>query len=194
MSITVDVRGFNCPTPVIKTKAAMESAGTEDVLTIVDNAVARDNVKRLGEKMGYEVKVEEKEGGFYVNFSKACGCQLDNYLPQGNDYIILICSDKMGEGALELGQVLIKGYFYALTEAKPYPQAILFINSGVNLTTEGSEVIEYIKNLEKEGVEILSCGTCLDFYGLKEKLQVGGISNMYTIVDKMKEAAKVIRI
>jgi selenium metabolism protein YedF len=88
----------------------------------------------------------------------------------------------------------MKGFIYTLTESKPYPKALLFVNSGVRLTTEGAEVIGYLRQLEGEGVEILSCGTCLDYFNLKNKLLVGGVSNMYTIVEKMNGAKNTIKI
>ena len=111
-----------------------------------------------------------------------------------NNDVIYVSTDKMGQGADDLGKILIKGYFYALTEVKPYPKTLIFVNSGVYLTTEGSEVLEYLKTLADQGVEIVSCGTCLDFYHLKDKLAVGSITNMYSIVEKMNGADKVIRI
>ena len=94
----------------------------------------------------------------------------------------------------QLGSVLLKGYFYTLTECNPYPKAILFVNAGIKLTVEESPVLDHIRNLETLGVEILSCGTCLDFYGLKDKLAVGDVTNMYTIVEHMNKASNTIRI
>lgn len=195
MTVTVDARGLNCPTPVINTKKALELNPGEDVLTIVNNEAARENVKRLGENLGYRVIVTEKEGDYYLKMEKSSGVEMSCVPDQTlcND-IIYISSDKMGQGSDELGRILIKGYFYALTEVKPYPKAILFVNSGVSFTTEGSEVLAYLKTLAENGVEILSCGTCLDFFNLKDKLAVGTVTNMYSIVEKMQEAAKVIRV
>jgi len=195
MAVTVDCRSLSCPAPVIKTKKAMELYPEEDILTIVNNEAARENVKRLGENQGYHVNVTEKAGEYFLTMSKpACsdlGCRQETSL--SND-IIYVSTDKMGQGSDDLGKVLIKGYFYALTEVKPYPKAILFVNSGVCLTTEGSEVLGHLKILADQGVEILSCGTCLDFFQLKEKLAVGSVTNMYTIVEIMNKAAKVIRV
>ena len=110
------------------------------------------------------------------------------------DKCIFISSDKMGEGNEELGKVLIKGFIYTLTESKPYPKHIILVNGGVKLSTENEATVENLKILEESGVEILSCGTCLDYYGLKEKLQVGSITNMYTIVEIMKNSLQTISI
>ncbi|ATW24312.1 sulfurtransferase-like selenium metabolism protein YedF [Candidatus Formimonas warabiya] len=195
MTITVDARGLNCPTPVIKTKTAMEGAPGENIITIVNNEAAKENVRRLAENSGYQVAIHDKDGDYYLEISP-CSCGDVKPAPENDagNYVIYVPTDKMGQGSDELGRILIKGYFYALTEAKPYPKAILFLNSGVNLTTEGSVVLEHLKTLEAGGVEILSCGTCLDFFALKDKLSVGSVTNMYSIVEKMNQATKVIRI
>lgn len=110
------------------------------------------------------------------------------------DKCIFISSNKMGNGNDELGEVLMKGFIYTLTESKPYPKSILLVNSGVKLSTENYDTIGNLKILEEAGVEILSCGTCLDYYGLKESLKVGSVTNMYTIVDTMKNSSQTISI
>jgi len=196
MRLEVDARGMQCPKPVIETKKAIENVNEGTITTIVDNEVAKENVAKLAKSLSYDVNVEEINGDFHVNIYK--GILEKDFMPKPKsstrDLVILIGKDSMGEGSEELGKVLIKGYFYTLTESKPFPKAILFINSGVRLTTEGSEVIEHIRKLEGEGVEILSCGTCLDYFNIKDKLIVGGVSNMYTIVEKMNEAKNTIRL
>ena len=105
----------------------------------------------------------------------------------------MISSDRMGEGEEELGKVLIKGYIYALTQLETLPKTILFYNKGAYLTCEGSASLEDLKSLEAQGVEIFTCGTCLNYYGLSEKLQVGSITNMYVIADTMAKANKVVK-
>jgi len=106
----------------------------------------------------------------------------------------MVRNDKLGDGDAQLGEILMKGYMYTLTENKPYPKSILFVNRGVFLAVEGSEVLDHIRTLESEGVEILSCGTCLDYYHIKDKLSVGGVSNMYTIVDTMNNAKNTVTL
>ena len=196
MRLEVDARGMQCPKPVIETKKAMEKVNEGTVTTIVDNDIAKENVTKLAKSLSYDVNVEEVNGEYHVNIYK--GILENDYMPKTKpstrDLVILMGKDSMGEGSEELGKVLIKGYFYTLTESKPYPKAILFVNSGVRLTTEGSEVVDHIRTLESEGVEILSCGTCLDYFNLKDKLIVGGVSNMYTIVEKMNEAKNTIKL
>lgn len=109
------------------------------------------------------------------------------------DMVVVVASDRMGSGNDELGKVLIKGFIFAVTQLDELPKAMLFYNGGATLTAEGSDSLEDLKSLEAQGVEILTCGTCLDYYGLKEKLAVGSVTNMYSIVEAMANAGKIIR-
>ncbi|SHH32790.1 sulfurtransferase-like selenium metabolism protein YedF [Clostridium grantii] len=113
---------------------------------------------------------------------------------ESDNLVISITDDVLGGGDMELGKTLMKSYIYALTEVDPKPNTIIFINKGVFLATENSPVLESLKTLEDQGVEILSCGTCLNFYELKEKLMAGTVSNMYTIVEKLNKARNSIKI
>lgn len=196
MELRVDARGMTCPKPVIETKKAMEKLNEGRITTVVDNEIAKENVTKLAKSLNCSVDISEVNGDFYVNIYK--GIMDKDYMPEKTpdtkDLVIFIGKDIMGDGSEELGKILIKGYFYTLTESKPYPKAILFVNSGVNLTTEGSEVLEHIRKLESEGVEILSCGTCLDYFNIKNKLAVGGVTNMYTIVETMNGAKNTINL
>lgn len=195
MNRQVDARGLSCPKPVIETKKVLDALTEGSVTTIVDNEIAMQNVSKLAKSMAYDVDVKEMNNNYYINIYKEAGNQeMRQEIKNTKDVVIMFGSDVMGEGSRELGQVLMKGYMYTLTEMKPYPKALLFVNSGVRLTTEGSEVIEYLRYLESEGVEILSCGTCLDYFQLKAKLVVGGVTNMYTIVEKMNMAKNTIRL
>jgi len=196
MRIEIDARGLACPKPVILTKKEIDK-GSNDIVTIVDNEIAKENVTKLISKMQFEYDIETSEGDFFIHFTTDNEVALEE---QGQlkaeieDLVIFVASDKMGLGNDELGEVLMKGYFYTLTERTPLPKAVLFVNSGITLTVEDSPVLEHIRTLEELGVEILSCGTCLDYYMLKDKLAVGGVTNMYTIVDTMNGAKKTIKI
>lgn len=199
MGKEVDCRGLNCPQPVINTKKALEGIGEGTIVTIVDNEVAKENVRKLAQKMNAEVEIENKEGEFYITITKGShDQQAEVPKPQeqvsDGEFVILISNDKMGTGANKLGEILMKSYLYTLTEVEPRPKKLIFVNNGVKLNCEGSDSIENIQTLEKLGVEILSCGTCLDYYGLKDKLQVGSITNMYTIVESLHEASKTITL
>ena len=188
----IDARGLVCPQPVILTKKALEGMTEGEVVTIVDNITAKENVSRLAENLSCKYEISDENGCYHIKIKKAAGAQSTEI--KEDSTVIVITSDKLGQGAEELGKVLIKSYTYALTEATPLPKAVMFLNSGVKLTAEGSEVAENIKKLENSGVEIISCGTCLDFYQLKDKLQVGIVGNMYSIIEKMNSAGKVINI
>ncbi len=188
----IDARGLVCPQPVILTKKALEEIAEGEVVAIVDNITAKENVLRLAANLNCEYEVSEEKDCHYIKIRKASGTQKS--VENEGSTVIVITSDKLGQGAEELGKVLMKSYTYALTETTPLPKAVMFLNSGVKLTSEGSEVLENIKKLEGSGVEIISCGTCLDFYQLKDKLIAGIAGNMYSIIEKMNSAAKVINI
>ncbi|HAS73520.1 MAG TPA: sulfurtransferase-like selenium metabolism protein YedF [Clostridiales bacterium UBA8960] len=198
MEIKIDARGLQCPKPVIETKKALEGIREGNIITVVDNDVAKENVSKLAKSMKLHFSVSEMDGTYEISIFKGAYAESAEEMVQKRpdiaNLVILVGSDVMGEGDRTLGEVLIKSYFYALSETEPYPKAILFINSGVKLTTSHPQIIEYLKKLMDMGTEIHSCGTCLDYYKIKEMLQVGGISNMYTIVELMNEANNTIRI
>lgn len=197
MRIEVDARGEACPKPVIMTKKELDKVGEGVVTTIVDNEVAKDNVSKLANSLGFEYNVDEvSDREFHITITKG-EAAVDTDVPKSDDFkdlTVAFASDTMGKGSEELGKILIKSFVYTLTEATPYPSTLIFYNGGVHLTCEGSEVLEDLKKLEEEGVEIISCGTCLDFFGIKDKLQVGEISNMYTIYEKLRNPMNTINI
>lgn len=188
----INARGLACPQPVILTKKALEEINEGEVVTVVDNITARENVSRLAANLNYECEISESEGCHYIKIRKTA--ENIKAAEKEDSIVIVITSDKLGRGDEALGKVLMKSYTYALTETNPLPKTLMFLNSGVRLTTEGSEVLENLEKLHKAGVEIISCGTCLDFYNLKEKLKVGIVGNMYSIIEKMNVASKVINI
>ncbi|MDT3700595.1 MAG: sulfurtransferase-like selenium metabolism protein YedF [Thermincola sp.] len=189
----LDARGLACPVPVVNTKKLLDSMGRGSVTTIVDNDAAKENLLTLAKGMGCEVEVQEKGNEYYIQITKRETTMQTQEHGIGNT-VIYISADKMGQGSSELGELLMKSFFYALVESESIPQTLLFLNSGVNLTCENSPILEYLVNIEKRGVEVLSCGTCLDYYKIKEKLCVGRITNMYTILEKMTQADKVISL
>lgn len=200
--ITVNAMGDACPIPVIKTKKAMQGVtGAETVEVLVDNEIAVQNVTKMAQSSGGTVtseKLGEKEFKVTIQLNGAVQSQEEetivNCVPDSRkNTVVVISADHMGEGKEDLGKVLLKGFIYALTQLDELPKAILFYNGGAKITTEGSDSLEDLKTLESQGVEIMTCGTCLDYYGLKEKLQVGTVTNMYSIVETMNGADKVIR-
>lgn len=192
MSHLLDCKGLKCPQPVINTKKYFDSIESGEAQVIVDNEVAKNNIVKFSQSNGFKNSVEERDGLYYINITKSSGCEvmeLDN-----NNLVILVSSDKLGSGDDKLGAMLMKSYLYALSESNKLPTDILFLNSGVKLTVEGSDSLQSINKLKERGVNILSCGTCLDFYEIKDKLAIGEITNMYTIVETMNSATNTIKL
>jgi selenium metabolism protein YedF len=194
MEIYVDARGKACPQPVLMTKKALESMDEGRVITAVDNDIARENVEKLVKSKNLNYFINKKSSAIEITIDKGSGAEVTipvtvkesleaNTLIDG-PYAVMLAKDTFGDGARELGKLLLKNYLYTLLEMDLPPSSLLFVNSGVNLTTEGSDVIDILKHLEEKGVEILSCGTCLDYYHLKDKLSVGRVTNMYEIAEK----------
>ena len=196
MRIEVDARGLACPQPVIKTKKELDNIKDGIVITIVDNEIAKENVLKLAKSMNCNVSHSIKDDLHYIEIRKGEEDIVIEEISKENidDRTIYISSEKMGNGNDELGEVLIKGFIYALTEVKPYPKNIIFVNSGVKLATINEATVENLKVLEGYGVNIISCGTCLDYYNLKDKLQVGSITNMYNIVEMFTNSQNTISI
>lgn len=191
MARKVDARGLECPKPVIMTKKAIEEGETE-LEVIVDNKVACDNVSRLGEKMGCSVEVETSSGEFAVRLTKREASNSTVKKCAEHSTVIFVNSDIIGRGGDELGRALLKAFLDTLAESSNMPNKVIFMNSGVKMVTPDSPALESLKNLSEQGVEILACGTCLDYFSLKDKVAVGRISNMYDILDLMLNADKVI--
>jgi selenium metabolism protein YedF len=193
----VDCRGLSCPEPVIQTKQALEKI--DRVIIIVDNLAARDNVARFGESQGGMVAIDEKKDGIYITIEKDKDGKrskkaLSTKTTTTGPIVVVIPSDQMGRGEEELGHLLIRSFLHALTEVSGRPDTIIFFNTGVKLTVRGSEVLEDLQALENNGVEILICGTCLDYFGLKGKIAVGQVSNMYTIAETMLSANRLVTV
>lgn len=198
--VEVDARGQQCPIPVVRAKKALAEAAVGDVVRVlIDNDVAVNNLKNLAASLKCTATDEKfADDDFAVSIEKGeaaqeaadCGCMPMAIEP---NRVVSIGSQYMGSGNDELGAILMKGFIFALTQQDVLPQTMLFYNSGAFLTCEGSESLEDLRTLEAAGVEILTCGTCLNHYGLTEKLRVGEVTNMYVIVEKQLQATLVIR-
>ena len=182
--ITVNAMGDNCPIPVIKTKKAIAAlTGPETIEVLVDNEIAVQNVTKMASSSGGKVTSEKLGDAEYkVTIEMEGAPEADEAeavcVPDARDNtVVVVSSDRMGSGNDELGKVLIKGFIFAVTQLDTLPKTMLFYNGGATLTTEGSDSLEDLKSLEAQGVEIMTCGTCLDYYGLKDKLAVGTVTN-----------------
>ena len=185
MEADLDCTGLKCPEPVLRTRKIIESeCGPFTVL--VDNDTARDNVLRFARSTGCGVEATDCEGGWLV--SVVPGETVPQATPEavcapraGTGRVVLISSDEIGKGEAELGRTLMKMFLYAATESETPPSALVFLNSGVKVVTENEETAAQVAKLEEGGALVLVCGTCLDYYGLKDKLKTGRVSNMYEI-------------
>lgn len=192
--VTVDAMGDACPIPVIKTKKAIaQMNGCGELEVFVDNEIAVQNVSKMAANEGGDVTSEKiAEGKYRVEIRLSSVDKVEKEETEKHT-IVVVSSDRMGSGNDELGKVLIKGFIFAVTQLEKLPEKMLFYNGGAVLTCEGADTLEDLKSLEAQGVEILTCGTCLDYYGMKEKLQVGSVTNMYAIVEAMSQADRIIR-
>jgi len=192
----IDCRGLACPQPVITTKKALDQLKEGEMIVIVGNASSCNNVERFVQSQGCSVEIKEERGDFYLRIQKAIGQEARGTV-KGDEsvkkVIVYINSHLMGIGEEVLGAILMRSFLKTLLDLETKPSRLILINSGVRLATEGSEVLETLGELSGKGIEILSCGTCLDFYELKEKLKVGKVSNMYDIAQSLMEADRLVR-
>jgi selenium metabolism protein YedF len=189
----IDCKGLRCPQPVINTKKYFEFIEKGEAEVIVDNEVAKNNILKFCQSNNLKFSVEKNEKLYYIKISKE-DCKDEIIKMDVKPLVILVTSDKLGTGDNTLGSTLMKSYMYALSESEKLPVDLILLNSGVKLTAEGSEVLDSLNKLKERGVNIASCGVCLDFYGIKDKLAVGEITNMYTIIEKMNTAVNTIKI
>ena len=198
----VDCRGQACPIPVLKTKEALSSIDEGTVTVIVDNKASRENVKRFAQKEGCSVEIEEKEGLFYIKITKGKITEKVTETNNGRSSdvekkkpVVLIASSYVGEDP-ELGKILIKGFIKTFLNADPIPEKLILINTAVKLACRGAdrEILDALKELSRKGVEIVCCGTCLDYFNMLDQLEVGIPSNAYDVVQSLVNAESVIRL
>lgn len=202
--IIVNAMGEQCPVPVVKaTRALLEMTEPGTLEVYVDNATAVQNLARMASGNNLEAKSEKKGLKEYIVTIEVPAPMANTPLeeppmvPCGPDargnFVVAVDTDVMGRGSDELGKVLMKGFLYGVSQLPELPKTMLFYNGGAHLTCRGSDSLEDLKNLEAQGVEILTCGTCLNHYGLTDELAVGEVTNMYSIVEKLAGAGKVVK-
>lgn len=199
-NVKVNAVGDQCPIPVVKATKALgefKEAGTLEVQ--VDNEIAIQNLTRLADSKGLKSRSEKLGDNLFaitmeVNGPLTMGGEdLSCHVDSRGDFVVAIDTDAMGRGSDDLGRTLMKGFIYAVSQLETLPKTILFYNGGAKLTTEGSVSLEDLRSMGAQGVQILTCGTCLNFYGLADKLAVGSVTNMYVIVETLAKAGKVIK-
>ena len=196
--IKLDYSQHQCPYPVVETRKQILANPGASLVVLVGDQAGRDNVSRLATKMGYRTAAIEAGNNFQLTLtpedSKEQVTQSEpiSATPVTGKTVIYCGSDRMGDGDDQFGRVLMINFLTTLLEMDPLPDIILFVNSGIDLTTQGSAVLEALRTLESRGVDIASCGLCLDFYQKKDQLQVGRVTNMYEMVEVQCQAGRVI--
>lgn len=193
----VDARGYPCPQPVLMAMQEYGKAPDGAALrTLVDTPVQAENVKRAIGKSGGTAEIKEEDDHYVVEIVKVtvekCEEGISARDETGNPHVIYISSDRMGTGPDELGGILIKAFINTIKDVEPMPSHMVFVNSGVLITSTDSPIIDTLKELENMGVSIISCGTCLNYLERTEQLKVGIISNMFDILDTLTNASRVI--
>lgn len=198
----VDARGLACPQPVVLTRKALLEEGVDQVRVVVNSQVPAENIQRLARSLGWEPQVEQQDDEIHLILTRAdteasqTATQPEAAtvtLADQPQVVVFVTSNLFGVGDEKLGQILMKAFIKTLKELDRQPAKVIFANSGVQLTTEGSDLIDELRALETAGTAIVSCGTCLDYYGLLDSLQVGVASNMYEIASALVEADRIVR-
>ena len=188
----LDVRGLSCPAPVVSVKQALEESD-EELLVLLDDGAPRENVRRFAQGRGCSVQEQSHEGYFALTLTGAKE-QSTKQTGGAGGAVLLIGSDRMGDGPEELGRLLMRNFVMALLDCSDLPDRLFLVNSGVILAVTGSEVIEALETLGNRGVEVLSCGICLEFLQKKTALAAGGVTNMFTIAESLLGARSVVRL
>ena len=196
---TVDCRGLACPQPVMETKKALDRSESKEIVVLVDNATSRENVSRFATSQGYQVSLKDEKDHSAISIRRGEGGKGEERPtpPEASiegGLVFFIDSDSMGRGSEELGGILMRAFLHTLGEADVRPQKMVLVNGGVKLACEGSPALEDLQTVASQGVEILACGTCLNYFELKEKLRAGRISNMYEILSVLCQAGKTVKI
>lgn len=196
----IDCKGLACPMPVIKTKKYFDLEDSKEALVIVDNEVAKNNVLRLAKGINLNSSFVEEDGLYKIQLSRGefSGVQADAKSVVENSssssLTILVATNLLGNGDDRLGETLMKVYINTLAESEVLPENLIFINGGVKLTCTGSDVLDSLNSMQEKGVNIISCGACLDFYNLKDELKAGEIGNMYQIIELMNKSGNTIKL
>lgn len=196
--IEVNCIGQKCPVPIINTKKALNQHPTEDLCIRVDNATSCKNLEAYLSDNGIHFTVRQDKDIYTIitgaRFNSEVIEDIAPYCPssESNGYIVVLKSAEMGDGCSDLGAILLKGFLTALSEADKLPEEIICYNGGVLLASDKSSNSESLKKLSERGVKVTLCGTCVDFYGVKDSLLVGDISNMYYILTRLSSNLKIV--
>jgi len=196
---TVDCRGLACPQPVMETKKALDIPENKEIVVLVDDPASRENITRFATSQGHQVSLKDENNHSAITIRRGEGGKTEERTPPRQavlegGLVFFIDSDCMGRGSDELGGILMRAFLHTLGEADVKPEKIILVNGGVKLACEGSPALEDLQTVASQGVEILACGTCLNYFELKEKLRAGRVSNMYEILKALSEAGRTVKI
>lgn len=203
----LDMMGQPCPIPVIQARKAL-AAGEDVVAVTVDNEAAVQNLQKMAQGEGYDFSLEQADKRRLVVTLRSGGLRQEGAVPVPEDaaavaeffcgdtssLTLLITRERLGDGAEELGAMLMKGFVFALTELPQPPKAVVFLNGGARLTSQGAATVPDLQTLAQKGTQIYTCGTCVNFFGIKEKLAVGEITDMMNIVRMMAEPGRAVTL
>lgn len=187
----IDNRGLVCPAPVIETKKALDTLEGDSLVCLVDNPISRENVLKFARSQGCTTSVCEENGVFTIVIKREVNRE-GRFLTVQTVYFLT--AEELGRGDSALGRTLMKSFLYALGESEERGGYLLFAHAGAKLTCQGSEVLPSLERLLAKDFTIMTCGLCLDYYGLKDKLSIGEVTNMYTIIETLQQAAKVVTL
>ena len=190
---TIDCRNMACPLPVVTVRRALAEAAGKPLRVLVDNGAPRENVSRYCVSHGYGVAEEQLDSGYALVITGLAAKTAASVSPTGPT-VLLVASDRLGDGPEELGRLLMKNFIMTLLDMTEVPDRIFFVNAGVLLATEGSELVEALVQLGNRGAEVSCCGICLDFFNRRDKLQAGTVTNMFTIAETLLTAGSVVRL
>ena len=189
----IDAGGKQCPIPVIMAKKQLE-AGEQDVEIVVDGPTQVGNLERLGDALGRKATSEPFGDKFLVKFANGETIKGAS-VAEADTYAVFFNTNAIGTNDSELGGNLAKMAIFTLSESERVPSYVLFMNEGVKLPAgDEPQIVENLNTLIEKGTQVLVCGTCLNFYGIKDDLKVGTVSNMYDILGAMQEVSKVIKL
>jgi len=192
----IDCRGLACPEPVVVTKRALDELKEGEMVVIVDNTSSCNNVERFVQSQGCPVEIKQEGQDFYLRIQKTSSEDKGKMAKpdeKTKKIVVYINSRLLGNGDEALGSFLMKSFLKTLLDLDPKPSRLILVNSGVQLAAENSKALESLQSLSEKGIEIVCCGTCIDFYELKGKMKVGIVSNMYDIIQSMVDADRVIK-
>lgn len=193
MHTTIDARKKVCPLPVIMAKAEVDN-GSQSFSILVDNRTAVENLTRFADAQGFSIQTSEEGADFSLVFTKNSSLDSPTSSEHKSSWGVFVGKERLGQGSDELGESLMKMFFFSLTKSEHPPAFLFFMNSGVKLTVEDPQIIGHLEELQGTGTQILICGTCLNYYSLADACEVGTVSNMYDIVESLSSLSNVITL